>query len=1002
MRQLQFAALLLALALPLAGVSQEKPKDDEKPQPSIDELASKLLRIKPLTPAESLKQFQLKKGFHVEVVAAEPLVRDPVAVDFDEHGRMFVCELPEYNGYAIEDFDEDGFIRMLEDKDGDGRFETSTIFADDLDYPTAVACWDGGIFVGAAPDLLYLKDTDGDGKADSRKVIFTGFGKDKAGEAHLNSFRWGFDNRFHFSTNLSGGDIRVVADENSKPVSVRSRGFIFDPRDLSGFELTSGGGQHGMSMDNWGRKFVCQNSVPAQTLMYDDRYLARNPHVRAPAAAVSIAPQGKFTKLFRITPDEPWRKLRTNLRKTGRFRGSDEGGKPFGFFTGATGITIYRGDAFPEEFRGNLLVGDVANNLIYRATLKQNRVGLVAERADKDAEFLASKEIWFRPAQMANAPDGSLFVLDIYRELIEGAAFLPPEFIKYLDPVGGNDRGRIYRVVPDGFQQRKLPNFAEASAEELVALLDHANGWHRDTASRLLYQRQDRAAIPPLKKLAASAKSAEGRMGALYSLHGLAALEEASLLTALDDPAPLVRAHALKLSESFVVESPLLVARFSQMTGDEDLRIRNQLAWSLGAASGREATAALVKLAETDGADSWMRLAIQTSLHTGAGPAFASLSGNEEFRKTSHGQTLLKSLAEQIGVANRQNEIAVVLRSLQSLPETEKPLAESLVQALVKEQKGEARDKLLSAAGGKAGELLAELLATARQTAGDPEKPVADRVAAIRTLKLSSFEKTGKLLGGLLNLQQPGEVQSAVLETLGEFSDDKVATLIVDQWRGFSPLVRAQATETLLSRSSWISTFLKAVEDDNIARGDVSPSRIELLRRHPSAAIAKRTAQLFGTSSGGGKRADIVASYQPALDLDGDLARGKAVFKKVCSACHRLEDVGTAVGADLKAVRNRGLSAVLLNVLDPNREVKPKFLAYVVVLTNGKSVTGMIEKETANSLTIRKPDGTQAEIRRSDIDELSSTGLSFMPEGLEKQIDKQAMADLLIYLDSIR
>ena len=1002
MKLLSVAALLLVLIFPLAGVSQEKPTDEKKPHPSIDELASKLPRVKPLTPAESLKQFQLKKGFHVELVAAEPLVRDPVAIDFDEHGRMFVCELPEYNGYAIEDFNEDGFIRMLEDKDGDGRFETSTIFADGLDYPTAVACWDGGLFVGAAPDLLYLKDTDGDGRADFRQIIFTGFGKDKAGEAHLNSFRWGFDNRFHFSTNLSGGDIRAAGDENSKPVSVRNRGFIFDPRDLTAFELTSGGGQHGMSTDNWGRKFVCQNSVPAQMLMYDDRYLARNPHVRAPAAAVSITPQGKFTKLFRITPDEPWRKLRTSLRKTGRFRGSDEGGKPFGFFTGATGITIYRGDAFPEEFRGNLLVGDVANNLIYRAMLKPNGLGLIAERTDEDAEFLASKEIWFRPVQMANAPDGSLFVLDIYRELIEGAAFLPPEFLKYLDPVGGNDRGRIYRIVPDGFKQRKLPKFGEASVEELVSLLDHSNGWHRDTASRLLYQRQDRAAIPVLRKLAASGETAEGRMGAMYSLRGLGSLEEATLLAAFDDPAPLVRASALRLSESLLSDSPLLTAKLATMTGDEDLRVRNQLAYSLGAASGREATAALVKLSETDGADSWMRLAIQTSLHSSAGVAFGTLARNEEFRKASHGQTLLKALSEQIGLVNRQNEIAVVLRSVQTLPAEEKPLAESLVQALVKEQKGEAREKLMSAAGGKAGELLGELVATAQQTASDSEKPVAVRVAAIRTLKLSSFEDEAKRLGGLLNLQQPGEVQSAVLETLGEFPDDQVALLIVDQWRSFSPLVRAQATETLLSRKSWILTFLTAVEDEAIARGDVSPARIELLRKHPSQEISSRTTKLFGSSSGGGQRADVVARYQVALDLEGDAARGKAVFKKVCSACHRLENVGTAVGADLKAIRNRGLPAVLLNVLDPNREVKPRFLAYVVVLQNGKSVTGMIEKETANSLTIRRPDGTQAEIRRADIDELSSTGLSFMPEGLEKQIDQKAMADLLSYLDSIR
>jgi len=446
----------------------------------------------------------------------------------------------------------------------------------------------------------------------------------------------------------------------------------------------------------------------------------------------------------------------------------------------------------------------------------------------------------------------------------------------------------------------------------------------------------------------------------------------------------------------------LLTSKVCGMVDDEDMRVRYQIAFTLGAASGREVTVALVRLAERDGSDAWMRLAIQTSLHSEAGTAFAALSGNQTFRDTRHGQTILNSLAGQIGHAGRQDEIAIVLRSLQRLPAAAKPLAESLVQALVSEQVGPAREKLLSAAGGRAGELLGELLATARQTADDDDKPLEERVAAIRTLKLSSFEAEADRLGGLLNLQQPGRVQSAVLETLGEFSSKRVAILIVEQWRGFSPLVRSQATETLLSRPAWIGAFLTAVDDGSIARGDVSPSRIELLRRHPSESIAARTQQLFGTSSGGGQRAGVVESYQPALKLDGQVDRGRAVFRKVCSACHRLEGFGTAVGADLKAIRNRGMPAVLLNLLDPNREVKPKFLAYVVVLNNGKTVTGMIEQETANSLTIRRPDGTPAEIRRADIDELSSTGLSFMPEGLEKQIDRQAMADLLSYLDSIR
>jgi putative membrane-bound dehydrogenase-like protein len=1004
-RPILFVCLLLASVFAVGfrlSIAQDKGESaDKKNKDTIDKLASKLPRVPASEPGESLKKIQRRDGFLVELVAAEPLVRDPVAIDFDEYGRAFVVELPQYNGYAVEGFKGHGSVRMLEDGDGDGRYDKSTIYADNLDYPTAVACWDGGLFIGAAPDLLYVKDSDGDGKADTSTVVFTGFGKDKAGEAHLNSFRWSFDNRFHFSTNLSGGDIRVVADDESKPVSVRGRGMIFDPRDLSGFELTSGGGQHGMSMDNWGHKFVCSNSVPAQMLMYDDRYLTRNPHARAPAAAVDIAPQGKFTRLFRISPDEPWRKLRTRLRKEGKFRGSDEGGKPFGFFTGATGITVYRGDAWPKEYRGDLLVGDVANNLIYRANLRQDGLRLVAHRADADAEFLASSDIWFRPVQMANAPDGTLYVLDIYRGLIEGAAFLPPEFIKYLDPVSGNDRGRIYRIAPQGFENAKPPNLGDASTEELVAFLDHRNGWHRDTASRLLYQRQDRRAIAPLRRLAAKAESPEGRMCALYSLDGLEALDEELVSSALDDQFPIVRAHALPLAEAFAVDSAAIVAKMCSMIGDDDLRVRYQLAFSLGAVSTRKTNSALAKMVVEDGQDSWMRLAVFTSLHEGAGQVFAELNDAEAFRKTSHGSEFLSSLTEQIGTANRKDEIAVVIRTLQELTVDEKAFAQKLVEALVKNQKGADRERILAAASGKAGEILAELLDEAQRIALDEGTALPERVEAINSLKLAPLAEVQTLLGELLDLRQAGEVQSAALHSLGEFPDDQVAKVVLQGWRGYSPNVRAEATETLLSRPAWIASFLDAVEEGGVSRGDVDPARIGLLKKHPDGTIAKRASQLFG-DVGLSQRGDIVQRYQIALSAEGDAKRGKQIFKKTCSACHQLEGVGTAVGADLKAIRNRGVSAVMLNILDPNREVKPKFLTYVLITDDGKSITGMIQSENANSLTIRRPDGTKIDVQRSEIDELRSTGLSFMPEGLEKQVDVKAMADLLAYLDSIR
>ena len=968
--------------------------------PGADEFGKELPRLSVMSPAQSREAIVMREGFQAELIASEPLVQDPVAVDFDEQGRMFVVQLPPYNAYVLENIPV-GSIALLEDTNNDGQYDSSTRFADNLSYPTAVACWDGGIFVGDAPDLLYLKDTDGDGQADERKVVFTGFGKDKAGEAHLNSIRWGMDNRFHLSTNLAGGDITAVAAKDALPVSVRGRGFIFDPRDWTTFELTSGGGQHGLSMDNWGRKFVCSNSVPAQTLMYDDRYISRNPVMQAPAAAVDIAPEGKFTKLFRITPPEPWRVLRTRLRKTGKFRGSDEGGTPFGFFTGATGITIYRGDAWPAEYLGNLFVGDVANNLVYRAKLEVRGQELVAHRADPDAEFLASKDIWFRPVQFANAPDGNLVMLDMCRELIEGAAFLPPEFFEHLDAASGNDRGRIYRIVSTaGHVRRRLPQLHQATTADLVALLDHPNGWHRDTASRLLYQKQDRAAVSALLTLASNAKSEEGRATALHVLHGLSALQEASVLTGLEDASANVRVQALRLAEHFVSDSPAVRDRMARMVDDPADAVRYQLTFSLGAFAGPSSAQALSQLALTDGHDQWMRLAILSSAGNNAAEVFSLLAAEQDFGATKHGRDLLLTLVQQIGARGRTSEVSIVLRSLEGLAEIDKALRDAVVKALLEKQRDEMREKILSAAGGQAGMILENVLKEATAQALDARVSTAQRVEAIRSLRLGVLADVSSVINDLLAPAQPQPLQSAALDVLATFDNEGVVEILLAHWSALSPALRARAAETLLSRPSWVQALLDAVESGDVATADIDPARVQLLMKHPDSKIALRVGKLFARSAVSARK-DVVDRYQAALTTDGDSDRGKLVFKKNCSACHRLEDVGTAVGAELKGIRQRGLPSVLLNILDPNREVKPKFLSYVVATTDGRVLAGMISAETANSITLMRVDGTTNAVLRIDIEEMSSTGLSFMPEGLEKTVSVQDMADLLSYLNEI-
>ena len=293
------------------------------------------------------------------------------------------------------------------------------------------------------------------------------------------------------------------------------------------------------------------------------------------------------------------------------------------------------------------------------------------------------------------------------------------------------------------------------------------------------------------------------------------------------------------------------------------------------------------------------------------------------------------------------------------------------------------------------------MLADARKLAPDRKQPSAKRAQAVRTLGLGGFQGDRKLFEGLLTISESQPVQEAVLETLGRFDDPAVAELLLSRWKSLSPRLRRRAAETLFSRAASTRRLLAAVEDDEISRADLDPARVRLLKVSGDASIRKQVQRLF-PDGGQVARQDVIKKYQAALKTEGDIAGGRKVFRKICAVCHRLEGHGKEVGAELAGIADRGLDAVMLNVLDPNREVKPKFLSYVLATTDGRIVTGMITAETANSITLQRSDGTVVTVLRIDIEELSSTGLSFMPEGLEKQVSVEMMADLLAYLAAVR
>jgi putative membrane-bound dehydrogenase-like protein len=982
-------SFLFTLLVGLLASGQAEQAKNKKDRVNKD-YAAELPRIAPKEPNDALATFKLAPGFKIELAASEPAIRSPVAVDFDEDGRMYVAEFPEYNQHGNPDFKERGAIKLLEDTRGTGVYDKVTVFAVNIDSPVALACWDGGLFVGSVPHIYYLKDTKGTGKADVRKIIYTGFARDKAGESMLNSFRWGLDNRFHVSTSGAGGSVKRAEAKDAQVFNVRGQGFLFDPRSRK-FELVAGSAQHGMSMDDWGRKFTCDNSNPCHLLMYDGRYLLKNPYVQAPPPLLNIHGAQRKNYLKRISPNEPWRIVRTRLRLKGEVPGPTETGEVSGHFTGTTGVTVYRGNAFPPEQRGTLFVGEVANNLVYHAKLEPKGVGLLASRVEHDVEFLASTDNWFRPAQFANAPDGTLYVIDHYREIIETIESIPPVILKHLHIESGIDRGRIHRIVPNGFQRPALPRLSNATTAELVKLLEHPNGWHRDTAARLLYQKQDRSAVPLLQKLAKESRSALGRVHALYALDGLKALEGKHVLPALQDEEPRVREHALRLSERFQSEVAVR-SQMHKMVDDADLLVRFQLGFSLGSIEGEATNKSLHQLALRDGNDQWMRLAILTSTHGRRGEVFRLFAGDEKLRQSAAGKLMLNALAVQIGAANQANELADFLTTMDRLPAQD---GRELMGSLMTKLPAKARDRIKNA--GKSGELFKELLENALKVSSDEKQAVPERIAAVRTLGLAEFMQVRPLFSEFLKVRQPESVQKAALETMARFEQAGVPEVVIDAWKSLSPQVRATAAETLFSRSPWINTFLDAVEMGKIKTGEIDPARIKLLQVFTDTKIRGRAQKLFaGTQLS--KRKDVVDAYQTSLTLKGDAKNGKELFKKNCAACHRVEGVGEQIGADLSGIKDRGADFILLNILDPNREVLPKFITYYVVTDSGRTLTGMILAETATSITIRKPDGASETILRVNIDELRSTGMSFMPEGLEKMINHQEMADLIAYL----
>jgi putative membrane-bound dehydrogenase-like protein len=944
----------------------------------------------PLSPAQALPQFRIAPGLRIELVAAEPHIESPVAIAFDEDGKLWVVEMRDYPNGPGKGERPQGRIRILEDRDGDGFYEKSTVFADGLLFANGLLPWRGGVVVTAAPHIVYLKDTDGDGKADRREVLYEGFA---AGNPQLRVSHplLGLDGWVYVANGLRGGQVKRAGKVGARPINLGGMDFRFDlVHDRH--EAISGMGQFGNAFDDWGRRFVCDNRHHLRHVVLEDRYLRRNPYLAAPAVVEDISEldEGPLYSGGKVYPLS--RNWTTSSLHAGRF-------------TAACGVQVYRGALLPKVYRGTAFTCEPTGNLVHQEVLRPAGATFRSHPARPGVEFLATPDDWCRPVSLAPGPDGALYVVDMYRAVIEHPEFMPPELKDRPDLTLGKDRGRIWRIVPEGHRSKPIrPRLSKATTAQLVALLAHPDGWWRTTAQRLLLERQDRTAIPLLRKLCTTSPQPLARLHAAWLLEGSGALADL-LDRLLRDSHPRLREQAVLLAERRLAGSPALQKRLLALADDPDARVRFQVALTLGAWDDARILKPLAKIAEAGLADRWTRLAVASAVPRRAGALLALLLGKGSPAPAR--LVLLQELATLVGARRDPAEVGALLQALFATPDRTAVRWQLAVLNGLADGMGRRGTQLgalleaLPAAYRPAVRQTEALLGGMAALAVDPKKAAGERLAATHLLAHAPWTVAGPALRRLLSDERDQQLRLAAVRALAAQPSREVARLLMKSWRSCTPAVRREVTEAMLRQPDRALFLLAEVAAGRVKPGDIDALRTRQLLSHRRPEVRKRARELLRVNLPGERRA-VLAKYGAALKVKGDARRGKAVFAKNCATCHRVAGVGIDVGPDIGDTRTKTAEMLLNDILEPNAAIDANYINYLVTTKGGKVLSGIIATETASSVTLRRAENQTDVVLRRDIETIASTGASLMPEGLEKNISVAEMADLLSFLKNWR
>ncbi len=1016
-----------------AGVTPPEPGSDVVAnQQSWDKIKPQRERAKESPTNEttdarsSLGAFHIRPGFTVELIAAEPLVVDPVAFDWGTDGTLWVVEMRDYPLGRDVETGLGGCIRRLEDTDSDGRYDRSTLFLQGLTFPNGVMTWRDGVLVTSAPEIFYAEDSDGDGQADRREVLFAGFGEVNP-QHRVNGLRWGLDNWIYCASGdfaprrdrpsdvaalraasagpslgatrdvqgliLGGAGIRCV--KTGATVDIRNRDLRFRP--ASGvLDPQSGQSQYGRERDDWGNWFGCNHATPIWHYTLADHYLRRNPHVAGPSPR---------TEPRRTAPPRTFA-IGTDSRSSGTRRSSSGNA-----FTSACSVVPYRDELFGADFSTSWFVCEPVHNLVHREILTPSGVTFASRRAidETDSEFLASRDKMFTPVMARTGPDGALWIADMYRDVLEHPHWLPRGWEKTTDVRAGDDKGRIYRIFPTAEPPRAVPRLDQLDTDALVGALDSPSGWQRDKVQQLLIERDDASAVPLLRALAHESSRAVCRLQALCSLDGMGSLDPDLIQGAMNDVHPEVRRHGVRLSETLLEDFPELQVGLAELARDRSAVVRLQVACSLGAATTQRAAQALGELLADSRDDPYLRSAAMSSV-TAQNVASVTQATLEAVRQPSL-PIIRDLLSSAIGFdsqqATRKLLGAVVRPDLTQrrgdAEMTHHWLLLSAVLDVIAQHETSLQELTEKVAPESAAMSLHKVFEAARKTATDSTASLAARQAAIPLLG-RCFNRESEDIGRLSALLSPRNadaIQSAATRALGAFSSPDIAALFLDRWKSYSPSIRSEVLDILLRRETWLSTLFAALERGDVLAVDIDPATRQRLAAYPVAEVRRRAARLLSDSSqvrDTPDRGTVVANARPTLQLVGDIERGRTLFTQKCAPCHKVDTVGGTIGPDLTPYRSKEPEWFLTALLDPNRAVEARFVGYSAVLTNGTVLFGAITEETGNTITLVSASGSLDVVLRSQLAELRSSGKSIMPEGLEKDLNHQALADLIAFL----